>query len=168
MSPFRSWWAEVENHSRQPSLQSSMSWWKRLSAQCSMLPPFLTDESPYHQHAESGVSNLPGTAQPLMMLCKAKDGKPKWWATWTSEGGNVGMSKFFPSSVAQSIGTRWKQFHKSHAKWQSENILRRKQTSRACHRTSRNPLKDAKGSERKPEWKRWFYCRSLVYSMFSK
>lgn len=49
MSPFRSWWAEVENHSRQPSLQSSMSWWKRLSAQCSMLPPFLTDVSLDHQ-----------------------------------------------------------------------------------------------------------------------
>lgn len=91
----------------------------------------------------------------------------QWWCCAKQTMGNPNDEPLEPRKEGMS-GTQWKQFHKSHAKWQSENILRRKQTSRACRRTSRNPLKDAKGSERKPEWKRWFYCRSLVYSMFSK
>lgn len=94
MSPFRSWWAEVENHSRQPSLQSSMSWWKRLSAQCSMLPPFLTDVSLVY-----GITNKPcrkqfwiRCSQQLAWNCTASDDvvQSKRWETQMMSHLNLG------------------------------------------------------------------------------
>lgn len=84
------------------------------------------------------------------MLATCLELHSHWWCCAKQRMGNPNDEPLEPRKKGMS-GTRWKQFHKSHAKWQSENILRRKQTSRACRRTSRNPLKDAKGSERKPE-----------------